>query len=358
MKDLTRAMDWPTVRLLEEEGYITVQKHSTAELWILNYSQKCQFAGYWTEETMQCRGLIVDADFRIVARPFVKFFNLEQHLAMEGMPALKWDEPYFIQEKMDGSLGILYWVDGVPCIATRGSFTSDQAVFATNLLRTKYAQVEFYPEHTYLFEIIYPANRIVVDYGDREELVLLSVIDTATGQPIVGAFDHPFREPKIYPADTSRDKLHELVPNDGSTEGLVIRFADGQRVKVKTDEYVRLHRLLTQVSSKSIWELLRAGSPLDEIVDKVPDEFYDWVRSTRESLESQHAAIMQEGQALADAVRGLERPEAARIILTHNKPITSVAFSLLDGKVAQATDTIWKFIKPTYEKPFKTDIDL
>src|SRR5690242_13723962 len=163
MKDLTRAMDWPTVRLLEEEGYITIQEHPTAELWILNYSQKCQFAGYWTAETMQCRGLIVDTDFRIVARPFVKFFNLEQHLAMEGMPVLRWDQPYVIQEKMDGSLGILYWADGVPCIATRGSFISDQAVFATNLLRTRYVQVEFAPQYTYLFEIIYPANRIVVD---------------------------------------------------------------------------------------------------------------------------------------------------------------------------------------------------
>lgn len=38
---------------------------------------------------------------------------------------------------------------------------------------------------TYCFEIVYPANKILVDYGKRRELVLLAVIDTEFG------FDEP-----------------------------------------------------------------------------------------------------------------------------------------------------------------------
>ena len=36
-------------------------------------------------------------------------------------------------------------------------------------------------EYTYLFEIIYPSNRIVVDYGSSRRLVLLAAVHTQTG---------------------------------------------------------------------------------------------------------------------------------------------------------------------------------
>lgn len=222
-------------------GYINEQAHPSAPLRILNYSQRAQFDWRWNAATMQCRGLIVDADWNVVARPFEKFFSFEQ---LGGDVPV---EPFEAYEKMDGSLGILYFLDGVPQIASRGSFISDQAKRATDMLSDKYAGAQFDENHTYLFEIIYPENRIVVDYGDREELVLLAIIETATGKEIpLSEYDSPFPVVKRYDGFSQFDEL--LATQDQSREGFVVRFESGQRVKIKFDEYKRLHKLLTGVS--------------------------------------------------------------------------------------------------------------
>lgn len=159
------------------QKYVNVQKHPTADLYIYNYSATCQYDQMWNEVTLACRGLIRDGQGNVVARPFKKFFNYEQ---VPDLPA----ENFIATEKMDGSLGILYFVGDTPFIATRGSFVSEQAQKATEILRTKYGHVVFNPEHTYLFEIVYKQNRIVVDYGDLEDLILLAVIETATGKEL------------------------------------------------------------------------------------------------------------------------------------------------------------------------------
>jgi RNA ligase len=83
------------------EGYITKRPHASGELFIYNYTAKAQYDRLWTPETMQCRGLILDRDGAIAARPLAKFFNLQEH--KEALPA----EPFDVYEKLDGSLGIL-----------------------------------------------------------------------------------------------------------------------------------------------------------------------------------------------------------------------------------------------------------
>jgi RNA ligase len=78
---------------------ISIQKHPEANLFIYNYSPKVQYEKLWDEITMMARGLILDTEMNIVARPFGKFFNLEEHTESE-IPNL----PFDVYEKMDGSL--------------------------------------------------------------------------------------------------------------------------------------------------------------------------------------------------------------------------------------------------------------
>lgn len=96
---------------------ITARKHPTADFWIYNYSPVVQYEKRWDAVMMQCRGLILDAQYNIVARPFAKFFNIEE-MPANAIP----DEPFEVYEKLDGSLGTLYWLDNAPFIATRSSF--------------------------------------------------------------------------------------------------------------------------------------------------------------------------------------------------------------------------------------------
>jgi RNA ligase len=93
-------------------GYIVKRQHPTFPIAIYNYTAKAQYENVWNEATLTCRGLICDIDGNVVARPFRKFFNLEQ---VESLP----DKPFDVYEKLDGSLGILYWWDGKPYITTR-----------------------------------------------------------------------------------------------------------------------------------------------------------------------------------------------------------------------------------------------
>lgn len=325
-----------------EAGFIARQKHESAELYIHNYTARAQYSKTWNEATLACRGLILDGEGNVKARPFKKFFNIEEH---ESLPA----EPFEVWEKMDGSLGILYWVEGNPFIATRGSFVSEQARRATEMLHTKYREAipNLNRDHTYLFEIIYPSNRIVINYGDREELVLLSVNVTETGEEVTPP---EIGFPVVKKYDGIKDISELKALEEDNREGFVLRFESGLRVKAKFAEYVRLHRILTQVSSKVIWEILSEGRDLNELLDRVPDEFYSWVKQTVADLQGKYEEIEQ--LCKSNFVDLGDRKTNA---LHYQKlPYPSVLFKMLDG--GDYSHIIWKSLKPEYAKPFKTEV--
>lgn len=352
-------LDLVAVNKLMEEGYIAVQKHPDAELYIYNYTHKCQFDKVWNEHTMLCRGIITDQDGNVLYRPFKKFFNLEEHLGQKKeLP----DCPFKVHEKLDGSLGILYKVNGQWAVATRGSFKSDQAIHATEVLRNKYPDFEPLNGFTYLFEIIFPSNRVVVDYKDMDDLVFLCCLRTTTGIPLsIPDGVLPMPRAKIFSDVTDIMKLTEKERDN--EEGYVIEWENGLRLKVKFSEYKRLHWLLSSVNSKTIWDLLREGSDIEKILDHVPDEFYDWVKATARELEvkfydTKLAYYLEFALYLAAVSKGTvsrERRSAAKYFqkISANP---SVLFKLLDGQ--NPDDMVWKMIKPIASKPFKNNLDL
>jgi RNA ligase len=132
------------------DGLIEVNKHPDLPLYIYNYSRKVQYEQLWDEVTLECRGLILDNEGNIVAKPFGKFFNFEED------PNIDWDCDYvWVQEKMDGSLGILFHYADEWHMATRGSFKSDQAERGMEILKSKYDLKNFMKEVVYVVEIIY-----------------------------------------------------------------------------------------------------------------------------------------------------------------------------------------------------------
>ena len=280
---------------LVEQKFISVQKHPTDDLLVWSYTHKAQFSKEWTPETTIARGLITDLEGNIKARPFKKFFNYGEHTGEDSkLPALPIEE-FEVFDKLDGSLGILYFDSkGQPNISTRGSFVSDQAIKANEILRKKYKDVPFDKDKTYLFEIIYPQNRIVVNYGEVEDLFLIACYyinkDEELSYDELEAFAKTWKIPTV--KRFSFDSVDEItkVMRDNA-EGFVIRYKSGVRMKMKYEEYVRLHRLVTGVNSKSIWDLLRHSESFDELMDRVPDEFIDWVEKTKEGLEKAFAIL-------------------------------------------------------------------
>lgn len=349
---------------LVTDKLLSVQKHNTLDLLIWNYTQRTQFSKAWTEETMMARGLITDLGGNIIARPFRKFFNWEEK--PEQIP----DELPIIYEKFDGSLGVQYYDGDKVCIATRGSFNSDQAKWATEWIQKKgLTRKDFEQGFTYLYEIIYPENRIVVNYGNRSELVLLAAIWTETGNEYGYAGDPmltPEREGErlrlssaVHLAYNDLSKIVEDTKNlDGNQEGYVFHwpFRNNLRVKMKGKEYVRLHRLITGFSTKSIWECLMNEQNLDDILQNIPDEFYDWVREKEKELWSQFSKIRNDASsAYHETIQIAGRREKAIFLKEQYPEIMSEVFAMMDEKDWKAI--IWKKLRPKFELPFKKDID-
>ena len=332
------------------EGWLISQVHPTLDLTIYNYSQKTQYERMWNEETLSCRGLVLDSLGNVVARPFKKFFNLSE---VEGeIP----DLPFEVFEKMDGSLGIFFWYNGNPIFASRGSFTSDQSKVGWEILKgMDYKNLK--RGVTYLFEIIYPENRIIVDYGDTEKLVLLGAIETSTGEEIpYSGIGENLERFELVRKWSNKKSISELAKeNDLIREGYVLRFSNGYRVKVKFEEYCRLHKIITSVSNIDIWEKLKDGLPLNEILDKVPDEFYGWVKNTENRLREEFQDILGNSEKILYSIRkklgDSERKVYAEEIKKNINP--GILFNLLDGK--NPDQVIWKLVRPKWAKPFRED---
>lgn len=375
---LSDIFDLDLFQQMQDEGYVNVQTHPTEPLFIANYGHKAQTDRVWNDVTIACRGLIYNDQGEIVARGFPKFFNWDD----SGQPYPP-TGPMVLSTKFDGSLGILYRrpSDGSLAVATRGSFTSSQAIHATDrlyeLIREwdgENSNLNLLLRHnlnyrrTPVFEIIYPENRIVVDYKNEDRLVLLDVIDNETGVSDLTAFDNLFwldkAEKIIVHGGFSVDLTHTIPTGE---EGFVLYWpGSGFRCKMKSAEYVELHRVVTGLSEKTVWQMLGNGKTVEDIKAGIPDELYAFVDAVASSLnEKMFTLIDQVYQDYDAAVYRLGpgnkslmpmRPDpsnqayraAFARIAAENPTTRAYLFMVLDNKPSEDLwSAVWKTIKPS-----------
>lgn len=343
-----------------EEGLVYKQVHPTLPLTIWNYSEKVQYEGIFDGVTLNTRGLVTDDEGNIVARPFKKFFNMEEN---KHTPTEEFD----VFEKMDGSLGILFYYQDQWVMATRGSFVSEQAVKGFEMLKN-YDYEKLHKNYTYLFEIIYKENRIVVQY-DYDDLILLGMIETKTGYEVDLHNDGTdvrlknlidnlgFKVVRKFGGLKSYEPLKHFIPD--SKEGYVVRFSNGDRIKIKGEEYLRLHKIMTNVSTTAIWEMLSEGRDVLEVVKDVPDEFYKKIKLYVADLNYTYYRYSEYAGKIYQYFRygkyGDRDPEptkkefAEHLVSNDIKPIIkAICFAMWDNK--DYNKIIWKHIKPEFKK--------
>ncbi|GAA0286615.1 hypothetical protein GCM10010302_26110 [Streptomyces polychromogenes] len=381
-----------------DAGYVTRKRHPELPLSIYTYTRTAQYERVWNQVTTRCRGLVADdVTGAVVALPLPKFFNVGEHESGQPYaPALP-DEPFEVYDKVDGSLAVVFHYADRWQVASKGSFISNQATWAQRRLDAS-DTAALVPGTTYLAEILYPQNRIVVDYGDRRDLVLLAAFDRAgTEVPLAEAAAHwegIGSVVKVWPAMPLPELLalaesNTLPGGDSATgmdaEGFVLRFASGVRAKAKLSEYVRLHKLLTGVTERDVWrshgiqrfagtsakrlaqglglsvaELggirSRGGRPLDALLEQVPDEFDHWVREVIAGLEEEFA---RRERAIDEAYKQFEhladdRGAFARAVREHpDGEIRAAMFMRLDGRTTELVT--WRALRPETADPFTTD---
>jgi len=340
----------PKLNKYHNDGLLYKQTHPTLPLTIWNYTPAVQYGEKWDEVTLQCRGLVTGTEGNVVARPFKKFFNLEEN---KHTPT----QDFEVFDKMDGSLGIMFKYNGEMICATRGSFTSDQSKWMSEFAQKYNYQDIIVEGFTYLFEIIYPENRIVVNYDGQERLVLLGIINTETGEELPhNELFEGFDVVKKY--DGVRD-YSELKGKVGqNSEGFVVRFSNGDRMKIKGEEYLRLHKIMTNVSTTGVWELLSNGGDINEFLKDVPDEFYKKVKDYADLLKYSFYRVSEDcGKShyyfrygkYSDKEIEPTRKQFAEHVMNHgHPPYRAVMFAMWDGKPYDKL--IWNVLKPEWKK--------
>lgn len=251
---------------------------------LLHYSQFTTYSRDWNNLTKFSRGLIIDLDaYKVVAHPYDKFHNYLEIPATqeENLP----DLPYEVATKLDGSEGILYPLkNGTIKIITKGSFESEQGVFATELLWSKYHKQaniiidrRLYNNYTLTFEILYShddPNRIVVAY-DEPDLRLIGVKDLNTSQDLSYSEVIAMAKELGFPHTELEKITLEEIKVERKTrenfEGWVVHFENGLRMKIKCDPYLELHGARFGSTVRAIWHILFEGR-WDDFISSVPQD--------------------------------------------------------------------------------------
>lgn len=347
-----------------DAGFVTRKRHPTLPLSIYTYTQNAQYERRWNHVTTRCRGLIAeDSAGRIVAWCFPKFHNHSQH---EGgapyAPPLP-DEPFEIFDKVDGSLGIVFHYDGAWHAASKGSFVSEQARWAQSWLTKHGSDPALDAGSTYLAEIVYPENRIVVNNGDERTLVLLAVYDgygnehpaadyARQWEALGGRIVRSWRSvplPELARMAAENRKLDDTLATGTDAEGWVVRFVSGVRVKVKFADYIKIHALVTGTNERSIWEVLAAGQDFAKLFEQVPDEFREWAVGVANRLRAEVTAWLAGARAEFDRIGRLPDRKAFAIEAVKSG-YKAALFRFYDGR--DADDLAWKSVKPRGDAAF------
>ena len=299
-------------------------------LLLFNYAVPAVMANRWNWLERVSRGLILDAKTGdVIARPFDKFFNWGESGRTTDAPI------HSVTEKLDGSMGILYWRNGWK-VATRGSFDSDQARWATEWFnRQNVWMPEAWRTMTVLFEIIYPENRIVVDYGQRAGLAVLAIRRISDGAyyPLWRRWAEAkgFALPQQHFFNTPAQIADFCATLDANNEGFVAEFADGQRFKFKGAAYVELHRLISGLTFSRAVEAVASGQ-IAAVRELVPDELLaqwnGWVAEIEEKAQHIQAEVER---AFVRAPKD-DRKGYALWVRDNVPSLAPYMFSRLDGR--------------------------
>lgn len=202
----------------------------------------------------EARGLILEeGTWKVVRMAFKKFFNIGESFAAQ----LDWDTAV-ASEKIDGSIISVFFYDGKWRIATNSTIDAFKAeisgigpyktfgdLFESVCPMSTF--VHFDKNKCITFELVSPYTKVVIDYP-KTKVYVLSVRDMST--LVEYSIDHlqiwadanAFATPQVYRLNNQADyrKLVEDMPE--GHEGIVVRDANNNRVKIKTLLYFQMHR--------------------------------------------------------------------------------------------------------------------
>jgi len=240
-----------TLESLAADYAIDVYRHPELPLVGLKYNQVD--SPKFNPIVRDCRGIVLeDKTWDVVAKPFRRFYN-----AGEDPGTFEW-EGSTCTAKEDGSLILLYHYAGAWHVNTSGSFGLGRCGTASRSWREVFwsaaglREKRLIPDFTYIFELCTPYNRVVRGYPEPSAF-LLAMYSKTKGMEVppgivrMYAPDIGARSPEVFSFASQAEVtafLEGREATDPTFEGIVVRDQAGNRLKIKSKSYLRLHRML------------------------------------------------------------------------------------------------------------------
>lgn len=377
------------IRRAHERGRVIISRAD--DYLICKYSQQTVISGDWDDLTMNARGTIYDERTgELVFLPFPKFFNHgENSLSASSLPTTGIAGAEIL-EKLDGSMGAV-WMDrdGEIRVSTPGSIVSDQALWATAWLRNHHSYDALRDAFQSgrirgkVSEILYPGSQVVVDYDYASvQGIHLTAAQVVREDGLIQYASHDELEALSQEFDLGRCNIYDFESFDAlrshlkevdNFEGFILHWPDsGFRLKLKADEYIRLHRIISRIHPNRIEEAIlsnearAATDPMgvlkvvEECVNAFPEEhrgpYEDALNRLSVAAQEMQTTVLEGVARLREQYSGFVGPAfkkacaidikngSAGIEMRHS----AMAFALLDGKTpdySKLTYGIWKKVR-------------
>lgn len=323
------------------------------KLAILNYTEQATFNHAWNEITRRCRGLVVEWRTKGKYLPIViespqKFFN---NIEPEAPNLTEWKfSQIYISEKLDG-----YYISvrndskyGL-IVTSRGSFDNQYVQAAKKLLPSKLPKdVDFFCELCQDFD---GDESIIVIKHNEPKLVCWGVNKTVPTPDNKMGWDGEIAW------EVTEQQLKQYMNRE--VEGIVaFNKVTGERVKVKTQWYLDMHRIISDCSFKRTLDIVCGGGKIKgeafttykdnngEIhelnIASIPEEHYEIMCNWEEEIWQKHATITLRATADYQNYKNKTAKEYALESKT-DKDIKGVVFDMLKGK--NTDEKVWKIVR-------------
>ena len=295
----------------------------------------------------EARGLIFDDQGKLIARRYHKFFNYGER--EELLPGnVDFSKPHVILEKLDGSMVSPVLInDEIKWTTRMGvTFISPQVY---DWLMADAERLESYMDFVHecfnfdvtpIFEWCSRKNRVVIDHP-VERLVLTGMRENNSGRyynqnamsTLAIAYDIDFT--KSFPYDANN--ILDIVRQQEGLEGVVIRFDDGQMLKIKCDWYSRIHKAKSFITSERAVTMAIVDGSIDDVLPMLPDEDKKVVIKFRDKLwdeiDRESFVLFKTAYHMRDIYKTPKDYALGEVIKDHNHLLKALVFLVFNGKI-------------------------
>lgn len=291
----------------------------------------------WSNENSiyrECRSVVIDIrEFEVVQAPFRKFFNLnevEENSIENIVIEINNAKSVEFTNKLDGSMqcATMYkdkiLLTGSMAISPKTSWRLEEGY--KMLTENHKKMIRDNPNLTFIFEYISLKDPHVVLYTkDKQGMYLIGVRNKINGKQFsyegIKGFSIIYDIPMTEIEDITLDKALEMSKTLESCdkEGWVLNI-DGHMVKVKCDDYVKLHKCLDKVSSVNVIIQSIADGTYDDLISKIPSGYRARVEGVSKKIFNYVATMNSEINLYYNTMKHIEDEKEAMKYITFEVP--------------------------------------